>query len=53
LATAKFGGILFEITPFGNPHRLTAFDGMSFSEVTGGRAPENTSPGGSELKKSS
>jgi hypothetical protein len=22
LATAKLGGILFEITPFGNPHHL-------------------------------
>jgi len=26
LATAKFGGILFEITPFRNPHRLKKYE---------------------------
>jgi len=34
LATAEFGGILFEITPFGNPHRLKKHERINVDAKT-------------------
>jgi len=34
LATAKLGGILFEITPFGNPHRLKKNERITIDSKT-------------------
>jgi len=34
LATAKFGGILFEIPPFGNPHHLKKYERINVDANT-------------------
>jgi hypothetical protein len=34
LATAKFDGVLFEITPFGNPHRLQKYERINIDAKT-------------------